>query len=134
MEGRRVSDRMMPRGEVPPPPRELTISDADVRKLALAIRETDPASFARTTYAPTYTDVTVEVLNYEKNVPARPYLDVTAETHGEKQKAFDRMYALFRELHERVQKEGTPAKATATAPRASGPAGAPKPVVSPAKP
>ena len=39
-------------------------------------------------------------------MPARAYLDVTAETHGEKQKAFDRMYALFRELHERVQKEG----------------------------
>ena len=134
MEGRRVSDRMMPRGEVPPPPRELTISDADVRKLALAIKETDPASFARTTYAPTYTDVTVAVLNYDRNVPARPYLDVTAETHGDKQKAFDRMYALFRELHERVQKEGTRAKVAAPSPRASGPAGAPKPVASPAKP
>lgn len=115
MEGRRVSDRMMPRGEVPPPPRELTISDEDVKKLALAIRETDPASFARTTYAPTYTDVTITVLDHERNTPARPYLDVTAETHGEKQKAFDRMYALFRELHERVQKQGTPAKVTPAA-------------------
>ena len=129
IKGRHVSDRMMPRGEVPPPPKELTISDEDVRKLARAIGETDPASFARTTYAPTYTDVTVEVLDYERNTPARPYLDVTAETHGEKQKAFDRMYALLRELHERVQKEGTPAK---TAPVAR-PAGAPRPA-SPAKP
>jgi hypothetical protein len=134
MEGRRVSDRMMPRGEVPPPPRELTISDADFRKLVLAIREQDPATFPKTTYAPTYTDVTVTVLDYDRNVPARPYLDVTPETHGEKQKAFDRMYALFRELHERVQKEGTPAKvAPASKPRSGAPVTPTKPA-SPAKP
>ena len=115
MEGRRVTDRLMPKGQLPPPARELTLSDADFRKLVLRLREDDPESLARNTYAPVYTDVTVAVLGHDKNVPARAYLDVTAETHGEKQKAFDRMYALFRELHERVQKEGTPAKGPAAA-------------------
>ena len=89
---------------------------------------------APTTYAPTYTDVTDAVLDYNKNIPARPYLDVTAETHGEKQKAFDRMYTAFRELHERVQKEGT-----ATTPKTGAPRPTPKPKTaakpsSPAKP
>ena len=82
--------------------------------------EQDPATFAKTTYAPTYTDVTVTVLDYDKNVPARPYLDVTPETHGEKQKAFDRTYTLFRELHERVQKRGRRRKWRRRANRARG--------------
>ena len=34
MEGRRVTDRLMPKGQLPPPARELTLSDADFRKLA----------------------------------------------------------------------------------------------------
>ena len=133
MEGRRVTDRLMPKGQLPPPARELTLSDADFRKLVLRIREDNPESLARNTYAPVYTDVTVAVLGHDKNVPARAYLDVTAETHGEKQKAFDRMYALFRELHERVQKEGTPAKGPAAAPIAR-PSAVPTKGASPAKP
>jgi hypothetical protein len=134
MEGRRVTDRMMPRGQKPPAPLGLTLSDAEFRKLVLEIQKNDPASLARTTYAPTYTDVTVAVLDYDRNVPARPYLDVTPETHGEKQKAFDRMYALFRELHERVQKEGVPTKAASpSAPASKPPDGSTKPA-SPAKP
>jgi hypothetical protein len=134
VEGRHVSDRLMPKGQLPPPPRELTLSDSEFRKMALLLRSDDPASMAPTTYAPTYTDVTVAVLDYDKNIPARPYLDVTAETHGEKQKAFDRMYTVFRELHERVQKEGA-----ATTPATGAPRPTPKPKTaakpaSPAKP
>ena len=134
VEGRHVSDRLMPKGQLPPPPRELTLSDSEFRKMALLLRSDDPAAMAPTTYAPTYTDVTVGVLNYDKNIPARPYLDVTAETHGEKQKAFDRMYTVFRELHERVQKEGA-----ATTPATGKPRPTPKPKTaakpsSPAKP
>jgi hypothetical protein len=113
VEGLRASDRLMPKDRTPPPARELTLTDVYLRKLALAIRAQDPASLAKTTYAPTYTDVTIAVLDHERNVPARPYLDVTPETHGEKQKAFDRLYAMLRELHERVQKDGTPAAAAA---------------------
>ena len=58
-------------------------------------------------------------------------LDVTAETHGEKQKAFDRMYTVFRELHERVQKEGAAAKSAAGAPR---PTPKPKTAAKPSSP
>ena len=59
VEGRHVSDRLMPKGQLPPSPRELTLSDSDFRKLALLLLSEDPASMAPTTYAPTYTDVTV---------------------------------------------------------------------------
>lgn len=118
MEGRRVIDRLLPRGQPPQSARELTLSDAEFRKLVLRIREDDPESLPRNAYAPVYTDITVAVLGHDRNVPARAYLDVTAETHGEKQKAFDRLYGLFRELHERVQKEGTPVKEAAAGPGA----------------
>jgi hypothetical protein len=114
--GRKVTDRLMPKGQLPPPPRELLLSEADFRKLVLGLREDDPTSLPATTYAPTYTDVRVEVLDHEKNVLARAYLDVTPETHGEKQKSFDRMYELFRALHQRVQSEGSVAKAGAAKP------------------
>ena len=136
MEGRRVTDRLMPRGQAPPAPRELTISDADFRKLVLRLREDDPTGLPKNTYAQVYTDVTVAVLDHDKNVPARAYLDVTAETHGEKQKAFDRVYALFRELHERVQKDGTPVSGAAAGASAArtGPVPLPTKGASPAKP
>lgn len=109
MKGPRVTDRLMPRDAPPPPARELTISEAEFQGIARLLRENDPTSFPTNTWAPTYTDVTVEVLDHDRTVAARPYLGVTPETHGAQQKSFDRIYEQFRALHERVQKEGKPA-------------------------
>ena len=116
IDGRHASDRLMPKGQIPPPPRELVLSEADFRKLVEGVQANDPTGLPNNTYSPAYTEVTVAVLDYRKNVPARPYLDVTAETHGEKQKSFDRLYALFRSIHEEVQKQGASAKPAAVAP------------------
>ena len=52
--------------------------------------------------------MSIEVLGQDRKIPARSYLDVTPETHGEKQLAFDRLYEAFRALHEQAQKDGTP--------------------------
>ena len=109
--GRRVADRLMPKNAPPPPARILILSDADFRELVRKLKQDDPASLPVNVYAPANTDVTLEVLGRERSVPARPYLNVTAETHGEKQKSFDRMYALFDSLHKRAQSEGTAAPA-----------------------
>ena len=43
--------------------------------------------------------------------PARRYSGTNAETHGDKQKAFDRVYAALLALHLRAVKEGRPANA-----------------------
>lgn len=109
MNGRRVTDRLMPRGDLPPPARELTISEAEFQGIVRLLRENDPAALPRNTWAPIYTDVTVEVLDQDRSVAARPYLGVTAETHGAQQKSFDRIYEAFRALHRRVQEDGRPA-------------------------
>ena len=50
----------------------------------------------------------IEVLGEDRTIPARAYLGVTSETHGAKQKAFDRLYDAFRALHERAHKYGKP--------------------------
>jgi hypothetical protein len=111
IQGRRASDRLMPKGQLPPPPRELELSESDFRKLVQGVQADDPTSLPPNTYAPAYTDVTITVLDRTKNVPARPYLDVTPETHGEKQKSFDRLYELLRAIHETVQSQGAAANA-----------------------
>ena len=106
--GLRVSDRLMPRGQAPPPARNLTLSREDFLKLARLLEANDPAALPRNPYAPAYTDMSIEVLGQDRMIPARAYLDVTPETHGEKQLAFDRLYEAFRALHEQAQKDGTP--------------------------
>jgi hypothetical protein len=110
--GRRVTDRLMPKNAPPPPPRILVLSDADFRDLVGKLKGDDPASLPNNLYAPANTDVTLEVLGRDRSIPARPYLNVTAETHGEKQKSFERIYALFDALHKRVQADGKAAPAT----------------------
>ena len=55
---RRVTDRLMPKGQAPPPARELTLSSDDFLKLARLREETDPESLPGNVFAPVYTDVT----------------------------------------------------------------------------
>ena len=109
MNGRRVTDRLMPKGQMPPPPRELTISEADFQRILRLLQQNDPTRLPKNVYAPAYTDLTVEILDQDRTVAARPYLGVTPETHGVEQQKFERIYDAFRALHQRVQAEGQPA-------------------------
>lgn len=106
--GLRVSDRLMPKGQAPQPARTLTLSREDFQRLARLLEANEPGTLPGNVYAPAYTDMSIEVLGEDRMIPARAYLGVTPETHGEKQQAFDRLYEAFRALHERAQKEGTP--------------------------
>ena len=108
MNGLRITDRLLPRGQAPPPARTLTISRDDFLKLARLLEANDPAALPRNLYAPAYTDMSIEVLGQDRMIPARAYLGVTPETHGQQQQAFDRLYEAFRALHERAQKYGAP--------------------------
>ena len=109
MNGRRVTDRLMPKGQMPPPPRELTISEVDFQRILRLLQQNDPTRLPKNVYAPAYTDLTVEILDQDRTVAARPYLGVTPETHGVEQQKFERTYDAFRALHQRAQAEGQPA-------------------------
>ncbi|MEX0879728.1 MAG: hypothetical protein WEB59_11100 [Thermoanaerobaculia bacterium] len=108
LNGLRITDRLMPKGQAPPPPRILTLSREDLLRLARLLEENDPGALPNKLYAPAYTDVRIEVFGQGRTIPARAYLGVTRETHGARQQAFDRLYEAFRALHERAQKDGTP--------------------------
>ncbi|MFQ5733643.1 MAG: hypothetical protein ACE5KM_17030, partial [Planctomycetaceae bacterium] len=53
-----------------------------------------------------YTDFNVTVLNHRKSMQARRFARLTPQTHGEKQKQFDRIFTAMQKLHQRVVKEG----------------------------
>ncbi len=50
--------------------------------------------------------MTVAILKYSRTIAGRRFLGMTPETHGEKQKAFDRITAALEALHARLEKEG----------------------------
>ncbi len=93
-------------GKAPAPARELTLSTQDFRALANALSDADPASLPQSLYAPRYTDLTVELFSYHRTIAGRRFLGMTPETHGEKQKAFDRLIETYRALHERIETTG----------------------------
>ena len=87
--------------------RLLVLSADDFRKLAAVLAENDPSGMPRNLYAPQYLTLDVRVLKDSRDISARRYAGTTAETHGAKQAAFDRIYAALLALHARVAKEGT---------------------------
>lgn len=132
--GLRITDRLMPKGQAPPPARTLTLPREDFLRLVRLLEANDPAALPGNVYAPAYTDMSIEVLGRDRMIPARAYLNVTPETHGEKQQAFDRLYEAFRALHERVQKNGAPVADPARDRERAGRSAKPAPTSSPAAP
>ena len=86
--------------------RVLALSDEEFRRLAATLAEGDLASLPRNLYSPQYLNVDVRLLQEHRDISARRYAGTTAETHGAKQAAFDRVYAALLALHGRVEKEG----------------------------
>ncbi len=113
MDGRRVTDRAVERGKTPAALRLLILSETDFRALAAVLAENAPGDLPRNLYSPQYLTVDVRLLKEHSDISARRYAGTTAETHGAKQAAFDRIYAAFLALHQRVEKEGAVLPATA---------------------
>lgn len=116
MEGRRVTDQLLPAGQTPPPLRVFVLSDADFLGLVRLLAEAHVGEIPINVYEPLYTDLRLGVLNHLRTITGRKFFNMTAETHGEKQKAFDRVYDGFRVLHERVGREGRAVARPAPAP------------------
>ena len=116
IEGRRATDQRMPVGQMPPAPRLLILSAADFLALAAVLEQARPGEIPLNVYASVYTDLRVTLLNQSRVISGRRFQSMTAETHGEKQKAFDRIIDAFQALHERVQKEGKPVRVVTPSP------------------
>ncbi len=110
MDGRRVADRSGA-NEKASVARVLMLSSADFHAFAETLRANDPDDFPRNIYSPQYLRVDVRVLSGHRDITARRYSGTNAETHGDKQKAFDRVYAALLALHLRAVKEGRTANA-----------------------
>jgi hypothetical protein len=88
--------------------KRLELSDAEVRTLLAALRESSPESLPSNLYASDYTELRIDVFQWTRDLLARRSSNVTAQTHGDKQKAFDRVIGILAKLEERVEKEGRP--------------------------
>jgi hypothetical protein len=118
MQGRRVTDRLMPPGQTPPAPRSLDLPEADYTALVRVLADQHVGEIPINVYADRYTELRVTVLDRERSIVARKFLNMTPQTHGEKQQAFDRAYAALQLLHARVAKEGKTVVPPASAPAA----------------
>jgi hypothetical protein len=104
--GRDVRARVFRRATGYGTPSRLTLSDEEVKRLTSLLAEESLADLPSNLYAREYTDLHVAVLQWKKDLQARTYLDVTPQTHGAKQAAFDRIDRELRLLLERVVREG----------------------------
>lgn len=118
LEGRRVLAQVLPAGKKIDPHKLLILSEADFQSLAKLLADSRAGEIPINVYAPEYTDIHLGVLNWSRAISARRFLNMTSETHGDRQKAFDRLYEAFKTLHERARKEGTTVPASAAAPPA----------------
>jgi hypothetical protein len=112
IDGRRVLDRTSTDAKTSVS-RLLILSEDDFRKFAEILRDADPQGLPRNLYATQMVNVDIRLLAGRANLSARQYAGKTAETLGEKQAAFDRLFAALRALHERVEKQGGTVSAAA---------------------
>jgi hypothetical protein len=107
LEGRSATARRILGGKKPEATRRLVLSESDFRELVNLLAAEPVESLPTNLYAPAYTDLRITVLSQSRSVMARRFLHMTPETHGEKQKAFDRIFEALRKVEERAEREGT---------------------------
>lgn len=105
MQGRTVTTRRRPKGKIGPEVR-LELTEKQYRKVLDLLVKNEPGKFPVNLWAQHYTDFNLTVLNHRKSMQARQFARLTPQTHGEKQKQFDRIFAAMQALHQRVLKEG----------------------------
>jgi hypothetical protein len=116
LEGRRVLAEVLPTGKTILPHTLLVLSDAEFHELARLLADNRAGEIPINVYAPEYTDLQLAVLQWSRAISGRRFLNLTPETHGEKQRSFDRLYEAFRALYERARKDGTSVPSSVTPP------------------
>jgi hypothetical protein len=104
--GMRVTNQEFASGTAPGPLHEIRLSDEEFRYLITTLVEGDPSTIPQSVYASRYTDFSIQLFKFRRAIVGRQFLGMTTGTHGERQKAFDRIAAAFEALHQRVLEEG----------------------------
>ncbi len=110
--GLRASDERIDPRKTPAPARALALSEREFHELAVLLADAQPWAVPQSLYAASYTDLAIEILGYSRTITGRRFLGMTPETHGDKQKAFDRVCEAVAALHERVDRDGIPRPAS----------------------
>ena len=103
------------RESAPDPAQTLVLSAQEFHDLAVLLSDSDPSALPQSLFADAYTDFSIEILQYSRTVAGRRYLGMTAATHGDKQKAFDRIIGAFEALRRRIENGGEPPAPPVTA-------------------
>jgi hypothetical protein len=88
------------------------MSRPQLEGLLKLLADNDSGNLPINLYATDYTDFDVKVLDKGKNLQARRFAGMTPQTHGERQRQFDRIFEGLQRLHRQALKEGTPLKET----------------------
>jgi hypothetical protein len=105
VEGRKALARPLARGGYGSQ-RRLELTDAEARSLAGALRESNPESLPSNLYGSDYMSLRIDALQWSRDLLARRSPNVTPQTHGERQKAFDRLMEYVTRLEARAEKDG----------------------------
>jgi hypothetical protein len=84
------------------------MSRKQLEELLKLLADNDAGNLPINLFATDYTDFTVNVLDKGKNLQARRFANMTPQTHGERQRQFDRIFAALERLHRQALKEGKP--------------------------
>jgi hypothetical protein len=106
LEGLTATAKTFTRGEGYGDTRALELDAEELKELASTLATVDPAGLPINLYASDYTDLTVEVLRFRKNVQARQFAGVEPATHGDSQKTFDQLYETLEGLYRAVIDRG----------------------------
>jgi hypothetical protein len=112
VEGQRATVRLRDPVDGYSEPSQLELTGNELSELAWKLAGAAPSRFLKSLWAPSYTDLSVRVLNHKMSLVARPYSGVDEETHGELQQDFDATIELLDALRERVLNEGASAVPT----------------------
>jgi hypothetical protein len=84
-------------------PASVELAAADFHDLVRALAALGLADLPSNLYADDYIDLHVELLGEKRSLQARRFAGLTATTHGERQRAFDRLLARLGELDRQVR-------------------------------
>jgi hypothetical protein len=87
-------------------PYRLDLSDKELAEICKLLIDNGVAGLPINLYAADYTDFSLDIFKHRKNLQARKFARLTPQTHGERQKEFDRIFAALELLQARVVKEG----------------------------
>jgi hypothetical protein len=103
-----VETRSYTPGECFGPRVRMELTPRQLEALCKLLVENQAGALPATLWAEHPTTFAVGVLNHSKDVQARPFERMTPQTHGDRQKQFDRLFEGLMQLHHQVLRDGKP--------------------------